>query len=348
MYRLRITVDEIRGFCDLPVKEGDYFEVDGGRLIIPPGKYICIWALQAMMPFLTAKQREIAEENDWVPTTSKIMCPDPNGMVIYRVERVGARTQGRQQQENKNNERKQGKEKQDEITGQEVPGNSPEIDTTDGKTPPRMLVQSSWCAGCRRCELACSFEHTGQYWPEASRIKVAKDEHHGEDTPLVCRQCGTARCLEACPVSALSRDPVTRAIILDTEQCIRCFQCQKACPFGAIHKSPEGYPLICDLCGGNPKCVEACPTSAIRFGHAGDPARPPRFQQPGKEKPRRISGIEGAMFRTDSPNNSKDLKQKDDRFFDIDTAQKTKNTERSTKHKTPSSESVQSERCDAR
>lgn len=26
---------------------------------------------------------------------------------------------------------------------------------------------------------------------------------------------------------------------------------------------PEGVPLVCDLCEGNPKCVEVCPNEAI-------------------------------------------------------------------------------------
>ena len=27
----------------------------------------------------------------------------------------------------------------------------------------------------------------------------------------------------------------------------------------------EGYPMLCDLCGGDPACVRACPTSALTF-----------------------------------------------------------------------------------
>ena len=89
MYRLRVIVEEIKGFCDLPMRVGDYFEVDGGSLLVPPGQRVCIWALQSLIPFLTAKQRNIVDDNDWVPTTSKISCPDPNGVVIYKVIRVG-------------------------------------------------------------------------------------------------------------------------------------------------------------------------------------------------------------------------------------------------------------------
>ncbi len=246
MYKLRVVVEEIRGFCDLPVTVGDHFEVDGSRLLIPPGKHVCIWALQALMPLITVKQRNVAETNDWTPNTCRMICPDPNGMVIYRIDRIDG------------------------------PG-------TD--VPRRLLVTAAHCTGCRRCELACSFFHETQYAPEMSRIRVTKDDARGQDTPTACRQCGTARCVEACPQGALSKNATTQAVVLDKSLCSRCGMCQKACPFGAIRLGPEGHPLICDLCGGEPRCVEACPTGAINFGRAGEALKPPRFAQPGKSGP---------------------------------------------------------------
>lgn len=248
MYRLRVVAEEVKGFCDLPVAPGDYFEIDGGRLIIPPGKHVCIWALQAMMPFLTVKQRKIAEENDWIPTTSRISCPDPNGMVTYRVDLLDAETPG---------------------------------------IPERMLVDQPACTGCRRCELACSYGHEGKYWPEMSRVRVDKDEHKGVDAPVICRQCGSAKCVQACAQGALSKDPGTKAVLLDAAKCLRCYACRTACPFGAVHMDQQGFPLICDLCGGDPACTGVCPTGALRFGRAGDPPAAPRFAQPGKDRPRR-------------------------------------------------------------
>lgn len=74
MYNLKIIVDEIKGFCDLPMKVGNYFEVKGGKIIIPDGKYIFLWVLQSMTPLLPLKQRKIIDENDWVPYTKKKCC----------------------------------------------------------------------------------------------------------------------------------------------------------------------------------------------------------------------------------------------------------------------------------
>ncbi len=66
MYDLRVTVESVAGFCDLPMKPGDYFEVRGSALVLPEGGHICIWALQSLMPFLPAKQRATNDPNDWI------------------------------------------------------------------------------------------------------------------------------------------------------------------------------------------------------------------------------------------------------------------------------------------
>ncbi|MFQ6052631.1 MAG: 4Fe-4S dicluster domain-containing protein, partial [Candidatus Bathyarchaeia archaeon] len=40
--------------------------------------------------------------------------------------------------------------------------------------------------------------------------------------------------------------------------------CVDACPYDAV-KLNGSRPLICDLCGGEPACVERCPTEALAF-----------------------------------------------------------------------------------
>jgi hypothetical protein len=50
MYLLTVTVERIDGYCNQPMLVGDYFMVDGGKIMIPDGKHMCMWALQSMMP----------------------------------------------------------------------------------------------------------------------------------------------------------------------------------------------------------------------------------------------------------------------------------------------------------
>lgn len=242
MYDLKVVVEEVKGFCDLPMKPGDYFEVKGGRIIIPEGKYMCLWALQSMMPLLPLKQRKIAEENDWVPHTKRICCPDPNGMVIYRIDA------------------------QDPETNQPIAEKQGEKDYPK----PRMLVDQEKCTGCRACETACAFEHHGSFCGESALIRVEKKEAEGLDLPQVCRQCGNALCLTACPTQALSRDTNTKAVLVQKEKCTGCQACAQVCPFNSITFHPVTKKArICNLCNGDPACVKRCPSGALTFGNAG-------------------------------------------------------------------------------
>ena len=60
LYDLRVTVERIEGrsVCGLAV--GDYFEVtESSRVRIPDGRHFCLYALQAVLPLLPAKQRQL-------------------------------------------------------------------------------------------------------------------------------------------------------------------------------------------------------------------------------------------------------------------------------------------------
>ncbi|MCW2974772.1 MAG: hypothetical protein JWM06_53 [Actinomycetia bacterium] len=91
LYDLRVTVERIEGrsVCGLAV--GDYFELtESSRLRIPEGKHFCLYALQAVLPLLPAKQRRLPA-GDWLEQDSLVCCPDPEERVVMRIERIGRR-----------------------------------------------------------------------------------------------------------------------------------------------------------------------------------------------------------------------------------------------------------------
>ncbi len=92
LYDLRVTVERIEGRSVCGLEVGDYFELtESSRLRIPEGRHFCIYALQSVLPFLAAKQRELAE-GDWLAQDSHVCCPDPEERVVMRIERIGRRT----------------------------------------------------------------------------------------------------------------------------------------------------------------------------------------------------------------------------------------------------------------
>ena len=124
------------------------------------------------------------------------------------------------------------------------------------------------CAGCRTCELLCSFRHEKEVNPELARITVVKlplgNLPDVTAEPVFCRRC--ARCVAECPEGALTYSKERWRIEVDKAKCTGCSQCVEVCPFGAIRMHPEvQIPLICDLCGGDPVCVEFCPTGTLVF-----------------------------------------------------------------------------------
>jgi Fe-S-cluster-containing hydrogenase component 2 len=100
--------------------------------------------------------------------------------------------------------------------------------------------------------------HEGWMWPEASRVRVFMPSP-GVEVPHLCAQSQDYPCVETCPVDALSVDPETDAVITDREKCISCGQCITACPGDVPYLHPgDNKATICDLCGGEPKCVKVC------------------------------------------------------------------------------------------
>jgi uncharacterized repeat protein (TIGR04076 family) len=92
LFDLRVTVERIEGRSVCGLRVGDYFELtESSRVRIPDGRHFCVYALQAVLPLLPAKQRRLPGE-DWLEQDVHVACPDPDERLIMRIERIGERT----------------------------------------------------------------------------------------------------------------------------------------------------------------------------------------------------------------------------------------------------------------
>lgn len=90
LYDLAVVVEAIEGNCTCAMRVGDSFFLRGGKLSLPEGADFCLYALQAAIPLLPAKQRR-GHPADWMETDARVTCPDPACRLIMRVDRVGRR-----------------------------------------------------------------------------------------------------------------------------------------------------------------------------------------------------------------------------------------------------------------
>jgi uncharacterized repeat protein (TIGR04076 family) len=90
LYDLAVRIEAIRGRCTCDHQVGDAFTLQGGKVHLPPGQGFCLYALQAAIPLLPAKQRP-THPNDWMSTDARVVCPDPECGVVMRIERTRRR-----------------------------------------------------------------------------------------------------------------------------------------------------------------------------------------------------------------------------------------------------------------
>lgn len=129
----------------------------------------------------------------------------------------------------------------------------------------KLFIDRSICIGCRYCEAACSLVHSHEHEvnPRQARITVHLNIIAGIFAPVVCKHCTKPPCVEVCRFDAMPIDPLLGIPTINPEKCTGCMACLEVCPFGAIlFDSKQGVAIMCDLCGGDPKCVKFCPVLA--------------------------------------------------------------------------------------
>ncbi len=167
-----------------------------------------------------------------------------------------------------------------------------------------LLFDATLCVGCKACVSACKqvnnlppeFSTADPLWDtpldtSAYTFNVIKMYRNGtmaakdHETDgfafmkVSCMHCADPSCVSACPVTAMTKDPVTGVVGYDPDRCIGCRYCVAACPFGIPkyqYDSPTGKIGKCELCrhrykdGKYAACAEVCPTGATLFGKSSD------------------------------------------------------------------------------
>ena len=152
-----------------------------------------------------------------------------------------------------------------------------------------VLVDTTRCIGCRRCELACAKAHNLPI-PDVSDKSVF--DHYRDTSPTQwtvvnkfktekgyvfakrqCMHCVQPACVAACLVKALVKHDTGQ--VTWHPRCMGCRTCMYSCPFDIPKfefNSPTPTIEKCNLCyerfkeGKIPACVEACPQEALIFG----------------------------------------------------------------------------------
>ncbi|MDR2203582.1 MAG: 4Fe-4S dicluster domain-containing protein [Nitrososphaerota archaeon] len=134
-------------------------------------------------------------------------------------------------------------------------------------------VDPGKCIGCGLCEFACTIEKGEQFWnPLCSRIRVVRMAPVF-NFALSCRGCEDAKCVKTCPERAITQSENNKLLVINEKKCKGCDWCVQACPRGGITiHTGTGKAIACNLCDGEPKCVEICPENALELVHTDEEA----------------------------------------------------------------------------
>ena len=155
------------------------------------------------------------------------------------------------------------------------------------------VIDIALCNGCHCCQISCKDEHvandwtpyakpqpdTGQFWikqNEFVRGTVPKVQVHY--LPILCMHCEDAPCMAACPVSGAIYKREDGLVIIDPIRCTGCKSCVDACPYHVIYFNEDlniaqkctGCAHLLDSGWKEPRCADACPTLALKFGEESE------------------------------------------------------------------------------
>jgi len=86
VYRLVLEVRGVKGHCAAGYKLGDRIVIGEGSIISRESSNVCLYALGALLPYLTVAYRKTPED-DWINMVQELQCPDPVNTVVFKVVR---------------------------------------------------------------------------------------------------------------------------------------------------------------------------------------------------------------------------------------------------------------------
>lgn len=133
------------------------------------------------------------------------------------------------------------------------------------------------CSGCKACVTACHALNgldDQETWRDVGLLLGGTQANPVmQHVTTACHHCLEPGCMEACPVDAYEKDPVTGIVRHLDDQCFGCQYCTLACPYDVPkYNARKGIVRKCDMCsdrlavGQAPACVQACPHEAIAIG----------------------------------------------------------------------------------
>jgi Fe-S-cluster-containing dehydrogenase component len=150
------------------------------------------------------------------------------------------------------------------------------------------VFDTSICNGCYCCQIACKDEHcdndwtpyakpqpeTGQFWLKLSeyvRGTVPKVKVHY--VAALCGHCDRPVCRDACEVDGAIYKREDGLVVIDPEACTGCGKCALTCPYEVIYMNESlhiaqkctGCAHLLDAGWKEPRCVDSCPTGALKF-----------------------------------------------------------------------------------
>lgn len=167
-----------------------------------------------------------------------------------------------------------------------------------------VLVDTTLCIGCRRCEWACKnhnklphkmtlkeyekdqsvFQRVrrtdADTYTVVNRFENPRDLARPIYVKKQCMHCYEPGCASSCFVKAFTKQPIG-PVTYDKSLCVGCRYCMAACPFDipAYQYYNAFTPEVtkCTFCfdriskaGGVPACVEICPMEVTTFGKRTD------------------------------------------------------------------------------